>query len=55
MAKAAAIGTGSGNVARDAQLIAAGYNYDSATGQWTKGDKTVKKFGGVKRLLNYKK
>ena len=55
MAKAAAKGTGSGNVARDAQLIAAGYNYDSATGQWTKGDKTVKKFGGVKRLLNYKK
>jgi len=55
MAKAAAIGTGSGNVARDAQLIAAGYNYDSATGQWTKGDKTVNKFGGVKRLLNYKK
>ena len=55
MAKAAAIGTSSGNVARDAALITAGYTYDTTTGQWTKGDKTVNKFGGVKRLLNYKK
>lgn len=55
MARSAAIGTASGNVARDAQLITAGYTYDTATGQWTKGDKVVNKFGGVKRLLKYKK
>ena len=51
MAKAAAIGTGSGNVARDARLIAAGYTYDTESGQWV----APARFGGVKRLLNYKK
>jgi hypothetical protein len=62
MAKAQAIGSGAGNVYRDAQLINAGYIYDSNTGQWSKGDKTVggeeeesMKFGGLRRLQNYKR
>jgi len=52
MAKAEAIGTGAGNVNRDAQLIAAGYTLDESTGVWSPAKK---KFGGLKRLLNYKK
>ena len=55
MAKAEAIGTGAGNVNRDAALIAAGYSLDTNTGVWSKGGKTVNRFGGLKRLLNYKK
>ena len=52
MAKAEAIGTGAGNVSRDAALIAAGYSLDESTGVWSP---TKNKFGGLKRLLNYKK
>ena len=53
MAQAEAIGTGSGNVYRDAQLINAGYSLDTNTGVWSKGDKTISKFGGLRRLQNY--
>ena len=53
MAKAEAIGTGAGNVNRDAALIAAGYTLDESTGVWSPTKKN--RFGGLKRLLNYKK
>ena len=55
MARSQAIGAGAGNVQRDASLINAGYTYNSQTGEWTKGDKIVSKFGGLRRLQNYNK
>ena len=54
MARSQAIGAGSGNVQRDAQLVTAGYIPDGKGG-WIKGDKTVNKFGGLRRLQNYNK
>ena len=50
MAKAKAIGTDAGNVYRDAMLLNAGYVYDEDSGRLVK-----KKFGGLRRLQNYKK
>ena len=54
MARSQAIGAGAGNVQRDASLVAAGYIPDGKGG-WIKGDKTVNKFGGLRRLQNYNK
>ena len=54
MARSQAIGVGAGNVQRDASLVAAGYIPDGKGG-WIKGDKTVNKFGGLRRLQNYNK
>ena len=54
MARSQAIGAGAGNVQRDASLVAAGYIPDGKGG-WIKGDKTVEKFGGLRRLQNYNK
>ena len=54
MARSQAIGAGAGNVQRDASLVAAGYIPDGKGG-WIKGDKTVSKFGGLRRLQNYNK
>ena len=53
IAKAAAIGSASGNVYRDSVLYQQGWRYNPETGQLE--DPNKKKFGGLKMLQKYKK
>ena len=55
MAKAAAYGSGAGNVYRDALLLQQGWTFDPNTGQLVPPGKKTKRFGGLRRLENYKR
>ena len=54
MAKAAAIGAGSGNVYKDSVLYQQGWRYNPESGQ-LEDPNQKKKFGGLKMLQKYKK